>query len=273
MDALLHPQDTLTHNLILGLRLPRAVMGVIAGAALAVSGVLLQTVTRNPLASASTLGINAGAYFIVVLCAVFFPAIKANTPLLATLVGASGAAAMAFLLAGGRKNTPVRMALSGMIVSLVLASFKSALQLLYENETLSLFVWGSGSLTQNDWDGVQYSWPWVLIGLISVIFFSRTLDLLELGEETAKSLGQSVNRVRMGAIAAAVLLAGNTVSVVGPIGFIGLIAPHLVRLIGFKRHRVLLLANALRVAVILTGANTLARMCYRCSLVNLVGNT
>jgi ferric hydroxamate transport system permease protein len=265
MEALIHPNGTLSHNLVRGVRLPRAVMGLLAGAALAVAGALLQTVTRNPLASASTLGLNSGAYFIVVLGAVYFPALKAEAPLLLALAGACGAAVMSYLMAGGRRSTPVRVALSGMIVSLVLASLTSALQLLYENETNGLFVWGSGSLLQNDWAGVRYAWVWIAVGIGAVCLLARTLDLLELGEETARSLGQSVQGVRLMALAAAVLLAGETVSVVGPIGFVGLIAPHLVRLAGYRRHRLLLPASALWGAVVLTGADVVARM-FRSSL-------
>lgn len=123
------------------------------------------------------------------------------------------------------------MALAGLIVSLVLSSFTSALQLIYENQTSGLFVWGSGSLVQNDWVGVRYAWPWVTLGIAGAIWFARPLDLLELNEETSASLGQSVTFTRFAALGLAVLLAGVTVSVVGPIGFIGLIAPHLVRLI------------------------------------------
>ncbi|MEK3719851.1 iron ABC transporter permease [Paenibacillus sp. FSL H8-0034] len=260
IDALLHPQDIPSHHLVLGLRMPRACIGMLAGAALAVAGALLQTVTRNPLASASTLGLNAGAYFIIVLAAVYFPGLKASMPLLLALIGACGAAAMAYLMGGGRRSTPVRMALAGLIVSLVLSSFTSALQLIYENQTSGLFVWGSGSLVQNDWVGVRYAWPWVTLGIVGAIWFARPLDLLELNEETSASLGQSVTFTRFAALGLAVLLAGVTVSVVGPIGFIGLIAPHLVRLIGLRRHRMLLPASALWGAVILVGADTVARM-------------
>ncbi|WP_438446984.1 iron ABC transporter permease [Gorillibacterium sp. sgz5001074] len=260
VEALTGPKDILEHHLVLGVRLPRAVLGLLSGAALAAAGALLQTVTRNPLASASTLGLNAGAYFVIVLAAVYFPGLKAAAPLPLALAGACGAAAMAYLMAGGRRSTPVRTALSGMIVSLVLASLTSALQLLYENETNGLFVWGSGSLLQNDWSGVRYAWPWIAAGIAAACLLARTLDLLELGEETARSLGQSVQGVRLFALALAVLLAGVTVSVAGPIGFVGLIAPHLVRLMGFRRHRLLLPASALWGAVVLTGADTLARM-------------
>ncbi|WP_238403136.1 Fe(3+)-hydroxamate ABC transporter permease FhuB [Paenibacillus mesophilus] len=260
IDALLSPQQSLQHNLVLGIRLPRAVMGMLAGAALAVAGVLLQTITRNPLASAGTFGINSGAYFVVVAGTVFMPSLISSAPLLMALVGGCGGAVMAYLMAGGTRGTPVRMALSGMIVTMVLSSFTSALQLLFENETNGLFMWGSGSLIQNDWKGVQHAWPWIAAGGAVVLLFIRTLDMLELGDDTAKSLGQKVDAARLSALAAAILLAGVTVSVVGPIGFVGLIAPHLVRLIGFRRHRLLLPASALWGAVVLVGADTIARL-------------
>ncbi|MGG1550559.1 Fe(3+)-hydroxamate ABC transporter permease FhuB [Paenibacillus ferrarius] len=265
VQALFSPQDTPEHQMVRGLRMPRAVMGMLAGAALAVAGALLQTVTRNPLASASTLGLNAGAYFIIVLAAVFFPALKSSHPLVLALLGACGAALMAYFMAGGRKSTPLRMALSGMIITLVLSAFTSGLQLLYETETNGLFMWGSGALTQNDWLGVRFSLPWVILGIVAAFLFSQKLDMLALSEETAVSLGENINLVRLIALGAAILLAGVTVSVVGPIGFVGLIAPHLIRLIGLHRHRLLLPGSALWGAVVLVSADTIAKM-FRSSL-------
>ena len=262
IEALIDPQHTPEHDTVRGLRLPRAVMGVLAGASLAVAGVLLQTVTRNPLASAGTLGINAGAYFAIVVSTIFFPVWAAKAALPLAFAGAAGAAAIAFLLAGGRKATPVRTALSGMIVTLLLSSFTGALQLLYENETSGLFMWGAGYLQQNDWDGVRYSLPWIAAGLCIVLLSGRKLDLLELSEETSRSLGQRVDAARLAALGLAVLLASVTVSVVGPIGFVGLIAPHLVRLLGFRRHRSLLPASAIWGAAVLVGADTVARLFY-----------
>jgi ABC-type Fe3+-siderophore transport system permease subunit len=260
IQALISPQDTPDHHMVRGLRMPRAVIGMLAGAALAVAGALLQTVTRNPLASASTLGLNAGAYFIIVLAAVFFPALKSDHSLLLALLGACGAAFMAYFMSGGRKSSPLRMALAGMIVTLVLSAFTSGLQIMYENETNGLFMWGSGALGQNDWQGVQYALPWICIGLVVAFLFSQKLDMLALNEETAVSLGENVNMVRMVALASAILLAGVTVSVVGPIGFIGLIAPHLVRLIGLQRHRLLIPGSALWGAVVLLSADLVAKM-------------
>ncbi len=265
IDALLHPQNTPDHLMVRGIRLPRAVMGLLAGAALAVAGALLQTVTRNPLASASTLGLNAGAHFIIIFALVFMPAVRTEMPLLLAVLGAFGAAAMSYLMAGGKRATPVRMAIAGMIVSLVLAAFTSALQLLFEQQTNQLLSWGAGSLLQNDWSGVNYAWPWVVFGILFATLFSRAFDLLELGDDSARSLGQKVGTARFAGLAASVLLAGVTVSVVGPIGFVGLIAPHLMRLIGMRRHALLIPASALWGAVILTGADTVARL-FRSSL-------
>lgn len=260
IGAITNPQDNPAHHMIRGVRLPRAVMGLLAGAALAVCGALLQTVTRNPLASASTFGLNAGAYFVIMATAIFFPALKAEAPLLLGLAGALGAAAMTYWIAGGKRSTPVRMAVAGMIVGLVLAAFTSALQLLFETRASQLLAWGAGSLVQNDWSGVSYAWPWIAAGIVYVMVYARTFDMLELGDETARSLGQKVDAARFSGMAVAVLLAGVTVSVVGPIGFVGLIAPHLMRLLGMRRHLLLLPASALWGAVILVGADTIARI-------------
>lgn len=259
-EAIVHPQNIAEHQTIRGLRLPRAVMGILAGAALAAAGALLQTVTRNALAEAGTFGINAGAYFAVVLCTIFMPSLIHSSPLITALLGGCLGAGLSYLLAGASRSTPVRMALSGMIVSLVLASFTGALQLLFENETNGLFVWGSGSLNQNDWHGAAYSWPWVTSVLVLAWLFRRQLDLLEMGDETAQALGQRVGLARTAALSAAVLLAGVTVSVVGPIGFVGLIAPHLIRLLGMRRHALLIPGSALWGAVILLGADAIARL-------------
>lgn len=260
VGALLHPADLPAHHMVLGVRLPRAVMGLLAGAALAVCGVLLQTVTRNPLASASTFGLNAGAYFLILLTAIFLPGLKSAAPMPIALTGALVAAAMTYCIAGGRRSTPVRMAVSGMIVALVLSAFASALQLLFEHKASELLAWGAGSLVQNDWSGVNYAWPWIASALLLALLLSRSFDLLELGEDTARSLGQQVGGARFAALTLSVLLAGVTVSVVGPIGFIGLIAPHLMRMIGLRRHLLLLPASALWGAVILVGADTIARL-------------
>ncbi|WP_083205049.1 iron ABC transporter permease [Bacillus sp. FJAT-27264] len=259
MEGLLNRQDIMEHNLLWDIRMPRTVIGILAGAALAAAGALLQTITKNPLASSDTLGINAGAYFMVVLGMVVFPALQHQFPFVLAAAGGLLAALIAYLLSGGKTATPVRLALSGMIVSMVLGAFTSALFIFNKTETQNLFLWGSGSLIQLNWDGVRYAWPFVLVLLGVSVFAGRQFDALELDESTARSLGQRVGLTRAVGLGISVLMAAIVVSVVGPIGFVGLVAPHLVRLSGISKHRLLIPASALWGALLITAADTLAR--------------
>ncbi|SEK78070.1 iron ABC transporter permease [Paenibacillus sp. OK003] len=266
VDSLMGRQDTLEHNMIWDLRMPRTVIGILAGGALAVAGSLLQTITRNPLAASDTLGINAGAYFVVVLGTIFFPGLMQQSPFLFAVLGGLLAAAAAYFMGGGRTSSPVRLALSGMIVSMVLGSFTSALHIFFSQETQALFLWGSGTLVQNDWSGVIYAWPWVIGITIVALVLSRQWDMLELDESTASSLGQKVGMARATGLIIAVLLAAIIVSVIGPIGFVGLVAPHLVRLSGIRSNRWLLPGVFLWGAALLVGADVLAKMVHNSSL-------
>ncbi|MHA2857565.1 Fe(3+)-hydroxamate ABC transporter permease FhuB [Paenibacillus lautus] len=260
VQSLVSPQDIADHHLIRSVRLPRTVMGLLAGAALAVSGVLMQTVTRNPLASETTLGVNAGAYLAVVAGMIFWPGLLHQYALPLAVAGGTLAAVAVYALAGRTHGSPLRIALSGMIVTLVLSSVTSALLLLNQQTTQGILLWGSGSLIQNDWDGVAFSWPWIIGGLVVLCMAVRQWDILTLNEESARSLGQKVGTTRLLAMGAAIVLACVTVSVVGPIGFIGLIAPHLVRLSGVVRHAGLIPLAALWGSALLVGADTVARM-------------
>ncbi|WP_343781784.1 iron ABC transporter permease [Alkalibacillus silvisoli] len=245
-------------DIVLDLRLPRLVIGILAGGALAVSGLLFQTLTNNPLASASTLGINSGAFFAVVLAAVFFPVWLNQFSFLVALIGAVLTTLFVLALAGKELN-PVRVALTGMIMTLLFSSLTAALQLLFENETSGLFLWGSGTLIQMDWSNTQFAAPLIMIAIIIALLLGRSLDILALGEDMARSLGQSVGRVKFISWLSGITLASVVVSVVGVIGFVGLIAPHIVRLLGIKGHRPLIVHSFMWGSVILIIADTIAR--------------
>lgn len=260
VQAFVSPQDIADHHMIRNVRLPRTVMGLLAGAALAVAGVLMQTVTRNPLASETTLGVNAGAYLAVVTGMIFWPGLQNQYALPLAVAGGTLAAVAVYMLAGRAQASPLRIALSGMIVTLVMSSVTHALLLLNQQTTQGIFLWGSGSLIQNDWSGVTFSWPWVVVGLFVLLLASRQLDVLTLNEESARSLGLNVGASRFFAMGAAIVLACVTVSVVGPIGFIGLVAPHLVRLGGVIKHAGLIPLSALWGAALLVGADSVGRM-------------
>lgn len=260
-ESIFAPNDSLEHSTVRYLRLPRVVIGILAGGALAVSGAVLQTITKNPLASASTLGIHSGTFFAVVFATVFFPAaLGANGLFVAFLGGVVTAVLVYGLSGGGATTTPVKMVLAGMVVSIMFSSFTSVLQIFYEYETSGLFLWGAGSLIQNNWDGVQFSLPLVFFSFLFLLFMSKKLDLLQLGEDVSTSLGQNVNRVKVLALLNAVFLTAVTVSIVGPIGFVGLMAPHLVKLIGYRTHYLLTPGAFLWGATILVGADVLARI-------------
>ncbi|MFD1363394.1 iron ABC transporter permease [Lentibacillus salinarum] len=260
IDALISPENNLEHHTVRVLRMPRAVMGIIAGGALAVSGVVLQTVTKNPLSSASTLGIHSGTYFAVVFSTVFLPAALVGNGVIVAFVGGIATFLIVFTLSGGNKATPVRMVLAGMIVTFLFSSLTSVLQIFYENETAGLFLWGSGTLVQNDWSGVRFSLPMVAVGLLIILVMAFKLDTLTLGDDLATALGQNVHFVKFVSITAAVLLTSVTVSVVGPIGFVGLVAPHIIKLIGYRKHLPLLIASFIWGSNVLLLADVLARI-------------
>lgn len=240
-------------------RLPRVAIGVTCGAGLGMAGVLLQSITRNPLASPSTLGVNAGAYLALVVATIFTPTLLGLSPAGIAFAGGAVAALIAYAMAGGPRSTPVQLVLAGVAVSLVFASLTGVFQLFYENETAGLFFWGAGSLAQVGWGGTEYALPRIAIGALGALLISRQLDILALSDDVARSLGQRIWLTRAGGLILGVFLAAVAVSVVGPIGFVGLIVPHLVRLGGVRSHRMLLLGSAIWGAALLLGADVLAR--------------
>ncbi|RNF40143.1 iron ABC transporter permease [Planococcus salinus] len=245
-------------DIVTSMRLPRLVIGILAGGALAVSGAVLQTLTNNPLASPGTLGINAGAFFFVVLSMIFFPGFLGTYPFITALLGAVLSSVLVVGLAG-KTMDPVRVALTGMIISLLFASLTGALQLLFENQTNGLFLWGSGTLVQLNWEGVQFAAPVIALMFAGALLLAKAMDILSLGEDIASSLGQNVRFVKLASWGAAIVLAAATVSVVGPIGFIGLMAPHIVRMMGIRGHLQIFIHSFLWGGVMLVGADVLGR--------------
>ncbi|MDQ0300771.1 iron complex transport system permease protein [Salibacterium salarium] len=258
-EALWNQGDSLEHKIVQSVYLPRIVIGIISGAALAAAGVIFQTLTKNPLASPSTLGVHSGAYFFVIIGTVAGPVWLDSLGFLLAFIGGSFAAVMVFLLSGGHNATPVRMALAGMVLTLMFSSFTSTLQIFFEYETSGLFLWGNGTLVQQDWDGVTFSLPWIAILFLIIIWLGRKMDVLLLGEDQARTLGEKVRLIQVFMFFTAVGLTALAVSVVGPIAFIGLIAPHIIRLTGYQLHGILIPAAMLWGANLLIGADVLGR--------------
>lgn len=258
LGAVFAPDGSPNAQIVRSLRLPRSAIAVMTGAAWGMAGVLFQTVTRNPLSSAATLGINAGAYFSVTAALIFVPQWFDRSPVGVALAGGILAAALVYAIAAGVHLSPLRLTLSGVAVSLALASLTAILQVFYENQLSGIFLWGAGSLRQTDWSNAAYAAPRIAIPATFALLLSKNWDILLLGDDVARSLGQNLQKTRMICTAIAVFLAALSVSVVGPIGFIGIVAPHLVRLMGCRSHWTLLPAAAIWGAIVLVGADICA---------------
>ena len=246
-------------------RLPRIVISVLIGMGMAVAGCIFQGISRNPLADSGVLGINAGAGLAVTLFISFYPSIASAPiflmPVLA-LFGAAGTATLIYLLSY-KKNyglLPVRMILVGIAVASGINAAMIILQLRLKPENFQLLqIWLVGSIWGSSWKHVIALLPWLLILLPYVFMKSRALNVLNLGDQTASGLGISLERSRLGLLAAAVGLTGACVAVGGGISFVGLIAPHLARRLVGPRHEYLLPASALAGGLLIIVGDTLAR--------------
>ncbi|MGM4984652.1 Fe(3+)-hydroxamate ABC transporter permease FhuB [Rhizobium sp. 11_C7_N12_5] len=217
--------------------LPRIATALLAGAALALSGTLLQQVLRNPLASPSTLGISAGANLALVAVMLAFPALEGFSRDAVALFGSAAAAAVVFLIGARRGFSPFALVLSGLIVSVWSGALAAILVLMNDRYLSGLFIWGAGSLAQQSWTIPLLLLPKITILTIAAFLMARPLSLMELGDGGASGLGLSVKRTRIAAVCLAIVLAAIVTSAVGVVGFIGLIAPRIAQLSGARQMR------------------------------------
>lgn len=237
--------DQVTWDVLIGSRIPRLVAGLVVGAALGASGAALQSVARNHLASPELLGVSAGAYFAVTAVAAFGVTLPLWAEGSVAFLGGVLAAALVMALSAGGATGPTRLVLAGSAASLALGSATSMLLILFQEETRGLFAWGSGSLLAVNMEASGRMAPVLLVGVLGLVVLGGRLDLLVLGDDAATALGVKVRAVRVGATLLAVLLAAAAVTVAGPIGFVGLSAPVIARLVASRspvllRHRALI---------------------------------
>ncbi|MGO1316153.1 MAG: iron ABC transporter permease [Cellulomonadaceae bacterium] len=254
-----------TAAVLLASRLPRLTAGVLVGLALGAAGAALQSVARNPLASPDTLAVNAGGYLAVVLAAVLGFALPFYLSGLLAFLGGLAASGFVLVLARGGSSGPTKLILAGAATTLALSSMTTVLLVLFQQETLGLFAWGSGSIVQSGTRVVTLALPLVAVGLVALATLAHRLDLLALGDDAARVLGVDVRGTRILTVGAAVLLAAAAVTVAGPIGFVGLCAPVLARLVarwvpGLRHHRALLPFAALVGVVVVLAADVLLRL-------------
>ncbi|WP_425545904.1 iron ABC transporter permease [Agromyces neolithicus] len=249
-------------------RMPRLLAGVLVGVALGVAGLVMQSVSRNLLASPDTLAVNAGSYLAVVCVAAFGVALPALGGGAVAFIGGLAAAGLVLALsAGGRSGGTVRLVLAGSAIALALQAITTMLLLLFPERTTGLYAWNQGTLAQTGLGPVSQLAPVVLVAVVVLLVFARQFDLVALGDDTATVLGVRVRRTRLVGIVVAVLLSAAAVTVAGPIGFVGLAAPAIVRLIalrvpGMQRHVLLIPAAAVMGVIVVLGADVLLRLAF-----------
>ncbi|MFA6865547.1 MAG: iron ABC transporter permease [Sphaerochaetaceae bacterium] len=253
--------DSIT-SAIITKRIPRTIFGILAGASLATSGALMQSITRNPIADPSILGVNTGASLFVVIGLAFFNITSANQYIWLSIVGAWLTAFFVYAIAsmGKQGATPLKLALSGSAISIALGSFVSTI-MLPNNQIMNSFrFWQVGSIGGASMESIKLLLPFFIIGFILSILISQSLDNLALGDELATSLGTNTLLIRILGAFAGVLLCGATTALAGPIGFIGLMVPHIIRSILGNNMKVVLVFSVLIGAIILLGSDIIGRV-------------
>ncbi|WFR67813.1 iron chelate uptake ABC transporter family permease subunit [Curtobacterium flaccumfaciens] len=226
--AILGHADRTDASVVAASRFPRAAAGLLVGFALGVSGAAMQAVSRNVLAAPDTLAVNAGAYLalgVVSVAGVGLPVVAQGG---VAFLGGLGAAALVLALSGLGSGT-VRLVLAGTALALGLGSITQALILLFPQQTQGLYAWNQGGIAQNGFDTVLPMLPVLAVGVVGFVVLSHRVDALALGDDAARGLGVPVRGTRVTAVVLAVLLAAAAVTIAGPIGFVGLCAPALVR--------------------------------------------
>ena len=240
-------------------RLPRAVLAILLGGALAISGVLVQSVVRNPLASPDILGINNAAGLVAVSVLMFLPNLAFYwMPIFAFLGGVLSFVILWIVC--GFNFRPIKMAIIGVALSALWAAISHYLMLTNPVEINTAMLWLTGSLWGRSWSYLNVVLPWLVVLLPLPFIFCRDLDTLGLGENKASTLGVTVNKVQISVLVLAVALSTTAVAICGPIAFLGLVAPHLARRLVGGRHRTLLPAALIIGALLLQLSDILARV-------------
>lgn len=264
MDAVVgvwSPQpDVIAHVIVQEIRLPRVLEAAIVGASLSSAGTLMQGLTRNPLASPSLFGVNAGAALGIALATTVFSTDIISSPI-AAMVGGLVAWVLVMVLGGAWKMGAERgqLVLAGIAISALCGALTKASVILVEDQAASVMVWLAGSFAHASWDIWAWSSPVLASALIISLLLAPKVNLLVMGDERVKSLGVNLNVLRAAIALSVLVLVGVSVSSVGAIAFVGLIVPHIARLLVGYDHRILLPVTMLLGAMLTIGADVLSR--------------
>lgn len=244
ISTLWHRPSGINYQIIFNIRLPRILLGAMVGGSFAVSGAVLQGVMRNPLASPGIIGVSAGGGLAGILVLLAFPALS-SLLVPAAFCGAMTTAVLVYLMAWKRGVSPVRLILAGVAVSAMLGAFSSTVLLFNAERAGGVLDFAIGSLSARSWPQIEQVGIYMAGGFVIAFALGNKLNILALGDEVATGLGLKVEWIRFSLIAVAALLAASAVSVAGLLGFVGLIAPHIVRMVVGPDNRFLLPASAL----------------------------
>lgn len=265
IDALWHYDDSDDHAIIMALRVPRTILGLLVGVALGLSGALIQALTRNPLADPGILGVNAGASFFVTLAVGLFGFTSISSYIWFAFAGAVLATVLVYAIGsvGRGAATPIRLTLAGVAISAVLSGVQSGLTLLDPQTFDRLRFWNAGSLTAPGYDNILVAAPFIAIGIGLALLAARPLNAIALGDDLAASLGANIARTRVIVVIAVTLLAGAATAAAGPIVFVGLMIPHIARwLIGADQRWIAALTIVLS-PVLLLSSDIIGRVIMR----------
>lgn len=255
-----NPNST-EHSIIHQIRIPRSVADIAVGASFALAGSLMQGMTRNPLADSGLLGLNAGAIFMVALCFAFFPGISYNFLILFSFLGAGLSVALVYGIGSlSRKGvTPIRLVLAGSAVTALFTALSEGVSI-YFNLSQDLAFWFAGGMAGVKWAQLKLVLPWIIAALVGALVISRSITVLSLGEEVATGLGQRTKSVKIAGAVIVFVLAGASVSVAGPIGFVGLVVPHITRFLVGVDYRWIIPCSAVLGGLLASLADIGARM-------------
>lgn len=260
--AVFHFNPEITdHQIIREIRMPRVIGSAMIGASFAVAGAIMQGMTRNPLADSGLMGINSGAGFALALCFAFMPNLSFMYLILYAFLGAGAAATVVYGIGSFAKGglTPTRLVLTGAAFSALLSALSEGVALYYHIGQ-DLAFWYAGGVAGTTWLQLKIMLPWIGGALIGAVLISRSITMLSLGEDIAKGLGQRTALVKLMGALIVLVLAGSSVAVVGAVGFIGLIIPHLTRYLVGVDYRWIIPCSAVLGSLLAVFADLTARM-------------
>ena len=237
IDSIINYSGSKQDLIIRTVRLPRVLLCILIGASMAISGLIMQNLTRNPLASPQILGINSGATLSVVVIMVFFPLLGYKAKILGAFLGAGVIGLFVHVIGTVKNLSPLKITLVGISIQLFLSSITKSIMLFNESKTSDLIFWMIGGVHHAQFIHIMAILPWFILSIILTILISNSMDTLKMGDSVAISLGENVKLTKTVATIVVILLSSSSVAIAGPISFVGLITPHIISKLGGRNFR------------------------------------